>query len=210
MSTRSRLRLIVKRTIDAICLVVVAPCVWTCALDGRRGDAVYTLWTQLFAIVPGPPGVIARRAFYRLALAETSGTFYISFGAMFAHRQAAIEDGVYIGPYAMVGNSRLRRGCLIGTRAGIISGSALHEIGSDGRRQPTDWSKLRTVEIGENAWIGEGALVMADIGKGATIAAGAVVSNPVPAGVVMAGNPARFIRHTSITGDSEARISAAM
>ena len=210
MSTRSRLRLIVKRTIDAICLVVVAPCVWTCALDGRRGDAVYTWWAQLFAIVPGPPGVVARRAFYRLALAETSGTFYISFGAMFAHRHASIEDGVYVGPFAMVGNSRLRRGCLIGTRAGIISGSALHGIGSDGRRQPTDASKLRTVEIGEDAWIGEGALVMSDIGRAATIAAGAVVSNPVPAGVVMAGNPARFIRHTTITGDAEARISAAM
>jgi virginiamycin A acetyltransferase len=206
----SGLRLIVKRAIDTICLVAVAPCAWTCVLDGRGGDAVYTLWTQLFAIVPGPPGVFLRRAFYRLTLAETSGTFHVGFGAMFAHRQAAVEDGVYIGPYAMIGTSRLRRGCLIGTRAGIISGSALHEIGSDGRRQPTDWSKLRTVDIGEHAWIGEGALVMADVGKGSTIAAGAVVSNAVPAGVVMAGNPARFIRHTAITGDSEARISAAM
>lgn len=203
-------RLIVKRLLDAICLAAVAPCVWTCALDGRGGDAVYTWWAQLFAIVPGPPGIFARRAFYRLALAETSGTFYISFGAMFAHRQAAIEDGVYVGPYAMVGSSRLRRGCLIGTRAGIISGSGLHELAPDGRRMPTDASKLRTVEIGESVWIGEGALVMADVGKGATIAAGAVVSNPVPPGVVMAGNPARFIRHTAITGDSEARISAAM
>jgi virginiamycin A acetyltransferase len=206
----SALRLIVKRALDAICLVAVAPCVWTCALDGRRGDAVFTWWTQLFAIVPGPPGVFARRAFYRLSLAECSGTFYIGFGAMFAHRQAAIEDGVYVGPYAMVGASRLRRGCLIGTRAGIISGSGLHEIGPDGRRMPTDASKLRSVEIGEHAWIGEGALVMADIGKGATVAAGAVVSNPVLAGVVVAGNPARFVRHTPAAGEAEGRISAAM
>lgn len=210
MTAGTRVRHLIKVAIDAVCLVIVAPCVWTCALDGPNRDAVFTWWSQLFAVVPGPPGVFARRAFYRLSLEECSGSFFIGFGAMFSHRKAAIEDGVYVGPYAMVGTCRLRRGCLIGTRAGIISGSALHELDADGRREPTEPSKLRAIEIGEHAWIGEGSLVMADIGKGATVAAGAVVSSPVLAGVVVAGNPARFIRHVPTPGESEGRISAAM
>jgi acetyltransferase-like isoleucine patch superfamily enzyme len=35
---------------------------------------------------------------------------------------------------------------------------------------------------------------MADVGTATLIAAGAVVANAVPDGVVMAGNPARFVR----------------
>jgi acetyltransferase-like isoleucine patch superfamily enzyme len=205
----SRARQLVKRVIDAICLVVVAPCAWTCARDRRL--AMFTWWSQLFAMVPGPPGVFVRRAFYRLTLEHCSGSFFIGFGAMFSHRQATIEDGVYVGPFAMVGASRLRRGCLIGTRASIISGSALHAVDASGRRAPTDLSKLRQVEVGEDAWIGEGALVMANVGRGATVAAGAVVSSDVIAGVVVAGNPARFIRHVAIVADAEeGRASAAM
>jgi acetyltransferase-like isoleucine patch superfamily enzyme len=212
MSARShRLRPIVKQALDRLCLAVVAPCAWSCAIDRRsNGETVFMMWAQCFAIVPGPPGVFLRRAFYRLTLERCSGSFFVGFGAMFSHRKAEVEDHVYVGPYALVGASRLRRGCLIGSRSSIISGSALHELDADGHRQPTDLRRLRQVDIGESAWIGEGALVMADVGKGATVAAGAVVSSTVMAGVVVAGNPARFIRRVTVVDDAEDHISAAM
>jgi acetyltransferase-like isoleucine patch superfamily enzyme len=213
MSARAdRLRQIVKQALDGLCLVLVAPCAWSCAIDRRsHGETVFVTWAQCFAIVPGPPGVFLRRAFYRLTLARCSGSFFIGFGAMCSHRHTEIEDGVYVGPYAMVGTARLRRGCLIGSRAGIISGSALHTFDASGRRTPTDLRQLRQVEIGADAWIGEAALVMADVGKGATVAAGAVVSSAVMRGVVVAGNPARFIKRVPMPGDeAEGHISAAM
>jgi acetyltransferase-like isoleucine patch superfamily enzyme len=53
---------------------------------------------------------------------------------------------------------------------------------------------MRRVEIGARSWIGERAVVMADIGSGAMVAAGAVVGSAVPAHVMVAGNPARFVR----------------
>lgn len=155
--------------------------------------------------------MFVRRAFYRLTLAQCTGTFFVGFGALFSHREAVVEDSVYIGPYAIVGSARLRRGCLIGSRAGIISGSALHELDANGQRAPTDRSRLRQVDIGEGAWIGEGALVMADVGRAATVAAGAVVSSTILPGVVVAGNPARFVRHVPAHAlDTEDSASAAM
>lgn len=196
---RASLRQCAKRALDGLNLLLVAPCALSCELDRLgSGEGVFVFWSQVFALVPGAPGVFLRRAFYRLTLEQCSGSFYIGFGAMFSHRGGIIEDAVYIGPYAIVGLSRLRRGCLIGSRASIISGSALHALQADGRRAATERRQLRDVEIGEGAWIGEGALIMADIGRGATVAAGSVVSSAVVDGVVVAGNPARFVRHVVV------------
>lgn len=51
--------------------------------------------------------------------------------------------------------------------------------------------------IGHDVWIGDGATVLpgARIGSGVIIGAGAVVGGTVPDYVVVAGNPARIIRH---------------
>jgi len=53
----------------------------------------------------------------------------------------------------------------------------------------------RPVEIGDDAWIGIGAIVLKGvrIGRGARIGAGAVVTGDVADGVTVAGNPARVV-----------------
>jgi acetyltransferase-like isoleucine patch superfamily enzyme len=53
---------------------------------------------------------------------------------------------------------------------------------------------LTCVVVGEDTWIGSGAIVMADIGRGSIIGAGAVVTNAVPDNVMAAGVPARVVR----------------
>ncbi|OMJ14796.1 putative acetyltransferase [Smittium culicis] len=52
------------------------------------------------------------------------------------------------------------------------------------------------IKIGDNAWIGGGAIVLPNvtIGKNSVVAAGAVVTKDVPDNVVVAGNPAKVIR----------------
>lgn len=63
--------------------------------------------------------------------------------------------------------------------------------GSDGHPH----SKGRTV-IGNDVWIGYGAMVVSGVtvGDGACIGAGAVVSRDVPPYAVVVGNPARVVR----------------
>jgi len=189
------MRRTVKRAIDACFLALVAPLAILCALEAMQGgDAIFITLAQGCALVPGLPGVFVRRAFYRLTLEACGESFFIGFGAWFSHRAARIDEDAYIGPYAVIGSCHIGRGSLIGTRCSILSGGNLHSLGPDGRWLPSDMTRLQTIHIGEYAWLGEASVVLANVGASAMVVAGAVVSAAVPPSVVVAGNPARFVR----------------
>jgi acetyltransferase-like isoleucine patch superfamily enzyme len=196
----------IKRAVDLLCLLAVAPAAAMCAIEAatsRHGDATFAFWAQAFALLPGLPGVFLRRAFYRLTLDRCGRSFHIGFGTVMSNRHTTIEQDVYVGAYAVIGSTKLRRGCLIGTRSSIVSGTALHSQDSEGRWMSTDRNRIQQVEIGEYAWIGEGAIVMADVGSAAMVGAGSVVSSRVPSRVVVAGNPARFARRLTTDAEEE-------
>ena len=58
------------------------------------------------------------------------------------------------------------------------------------------YEAAKPIVIGDNVWLGGGAIVMpgVTIGENSVIGAGAVVTRDVPANVVAVGNPARVIR----------------
>jgi virginiamycin A acetyltransferase len=214
MSALALVRRALKATFDVVGIALMSPLGACCALERRvapRSERVFNTCAQTVALLPGLPGMILRRGFYRLALDSCARDCFIGFGVIFTHRAVVIETDVYVGPYALIASSRLREGCLIGSRASILSGGGLHALGPSGRWLPADMSKMVQIEIGAGAWIGEGAIIIADLGPGAMAAAGSVVTTPVPARVLAAGNPARMIRKLEpplAREESEARDAA--
>lgn len=54
----------------------------------------------------------------------------------------------------------------------------------------------RPIEIGDDVWVGGGALILAGVrvGSRSVVGAGSVVTRDIPEGVLAAGNPCRVIR----------------
>jgi maltose O-acetyltransferase len=57
--------------------------------------------------------------------------------------------------------------------------------------------KTLPIKIGNNVWINFNSIILkgVTIGDGSIIAAGAVVTKDIPPFVMVAGNPARIIKH---------------
>jgi maltose O-acetyltransferase len=85
--------------------------------------------------------------------------------------------------------------CLIGP--GVHVYAATHPADAAARARGREFA--RPVSIGHNVWIGGGAIICpgVTIGDDAVIGAGSVVIRDVPAGAVVAGNPARSLRGPS-------------
>lgn len=60
----------------------------------------------------------------------------------------------------------------------------------------TGLESARPITVGDDAWIGGGAIILPGVtlGAGCVVAAGAVVTRDVAPGVLVAGNPARQLR----------------
>jgi maltose O-acetyltransferase len=69
-----------------------------------------------------------------------------------------------------------------------------HPVDPEPRR--AKWEAAKPIVIGDNVWLGSGAIVLAGvtIGANTVVGAGAVVTRDLPANVVAVGNPARVIR----------------
>lgn len=84
------------------------------------------------------------------------------------------------------------RDCQIGPNVQLLTPA--HPVEPEPRRDKLEAAK--PITIGDNVWLGGGAIVLAGvtIGDNSVIGAGAVVTKDVPANVVAVGNPARVIR----------------
>ncbi|MFF9283441.1 sugar O-acetyltransferase [Streptomyces griseosporeus] len=82
--------------------------------------------------------------------------------------------------------------CQIGPHVQLLTPT--HPLEPDPRRDKLE--AARPITVGDNVWIGGGAIVLpgVTIGDNSVIGAGAVVTKDVPAGVVAVGNPARVVR----------------
>jgi len=181
----------VKTTVTSLAIVIVWP---FALLSGfGRAQSAFVAGGQFFSLIPGIPGDYMRVAYYWMTLESCSLRCRISFGAFFSNARATVAEGVYIGPRCILGRARIGARTQIASQVQILSGARQHGRDEQGKTLGSHTGAFRDVSIGQDAWIGAAAIVMADVGERVTIGAGSVVTKPVPDGVVAVGNPARIL-----------------
>jgi acetyltransferase-like isoleucine patch superfamily enzyme len=185
-----------KTLAHALASVIVLPALVSFAI--RRAflgqDRALEGSSQALSLLPGLTGCYLRRAFLGRALANCDRTVTVEFGVVFSQAGARLDRNVYIGPRCHIGLAHLEADVLLAAGVHVPSGSETHGV-MDADRPIREQPGTRTlVRIGEGAWVGSAAIVMADVGRHAIVGAGAVVTNPIPDYAVAVGVPARVVR----------------
>ncbi|MGB8350751.1 MAG: sugar O-acetyltransferase, partial [Gaiella sp.] len=115
--------------------------------------------------------------------------FYCEYG------EISIGDDTFVNVDAVmldVAPITIGAACQLAPRVQLLT--ATHPIDPEPRR--IGWESAEPIAIGDNVWLGGGAIVCpgVTIGKDTVVGAGAVVTRDLPAGVVAAGVPARVLR----------------
>lgn len=103
-----------------------------------------------------------------------------------------VGNGVQFNPNSSID---FAGGMIIGDDALVSEGAIVytHDHGLDPRSAPV----ASQLSIGKGAWIGARSIILPSvnvIGDYAVVGAGAIVTKDVPAGAVVAGNPAKVVR----------------
>lgn len=179
-----------------LALLVVAPALVSYAVrSGFLGpDRALEGSSQALGLVPGLFGDYLRRAFLARVLGRCSSSATIQFGTLFSQTGARLDDRVYVGPRCHLGLVHLQKDVLLAAGVHVPSGGATHGIDDLERPIREQPGGRALVTIGEGAWVGSAAVVLADVGRHCVIGAGSVVTKPIPDFCVAAGVPARVIR----------------
>jgi virginiamycin A acetyltransferase len=183
------LKTILKAALNAVALSLAFPFALTAGFG--RIPAVFRMWAQALAQIPGLPGDYVRIAYYSLTLTQCPRDSRVEFGSFFAHPQVRLGHHVYIGSYCILGRTTIGDRTHLASGVQVLSGARQHGREGDGQLKGSNLESFVTIPIGADCWIGAGAIVMAEVGAQATIGAGAVVTRPIAPGVTAVGSPAK-------------------
>jgi acetyltransferase-like isoleucine patch superfamily enzyme len=186
----------VKKLVQIIALVLVFPLyalMFLCELLVKT-DEPFQGFSQFLSLFPGVPGNYFRQQFYRLALVSCSNDCCIEFGTCFSQRGTELGRRVYIGANCSIGLCRIDDDVMLGSNVDIISGKKQHLFESLDIPMREQGGELDKIVIGEDCWLGNSSVIMANIGKKSIVAAGSVVVKEVPPFNIVGGNPARILR----------------
>lgn len=159
-------------------------------------EEVFSFSAKLLSLVPGKVGQYLRTSFYCVTLEECKYDLAVGFASFFAHPTARVGCEVVIGCFSIIGSADLGDKILVSSRVSIMGGKYQHNM--DGKKEGASQVNYQTITIGNNTWLGEGCLVMANIEGDSTVSAGSVVTKPMPARMTAIGNPARFLKKESV------------
>ena len=187
---------LLKSVVSSLFLLLIAPLVlfhFLFLTFSEHGLFVFSV--QLLSLIPGKIGSYFRVAFNRMTMTHCHPETVIGFATLFSQIDTEIHQGVYIGPQCNIGSCVIEKNTLIASGVHIMSGSGQHNFDDLDTPIQQQGGKYEKIKIGEDSWVGNGCLIMANIGKKCIIGAGSVVTKDIPDYSIAVGNPAKVVRN---------------
>lgn len=157
-------------------------------------NAVFAAFSQILSLLPGKTGALLRGGFFRFTAEQYHPNVLVGFGTLLSQHSIRIGEGSYVGPQCNLGSCVIGQGTLLGSGVHILSGKGQHNIDDVDTPIKDQGGTFQQIAIGDDCWIGNGAIVMANVGAHSVVAAGAVVIQDVPEYAIVGGNPAKIIK----------------
>ncbi|MEW6411023.1 MAG: acyltransferase [Candidatus Zixiibacteriota bacterium] len=190
------MRKLLKLISKGIAVILVSPLIlatWA-GLYLLRSERIFIGCAQLVSLVPDYIGTYLRVAFYSFTLSECSFTGHIMFGSYISKQQTRIGRNFYIGAYNIIGLADIGANVVIANNISILSGRRQHNFDDPSRDIMDGHDSFNRLRIGNNVFIGDRTVIMADIGDHSIIGAGSIVVKEIPQYSVAVGNPARVVK----------------
>jgi acetyltransferase-like isoleucine patch superfamily enzyme len=182
------------RVARRVAAVFTWPLVLPLALLSRLSDFVFRTASEALSTVPYVFGVIVRQEFYRWTLTRCGGNVAVGFGTIFHYRDVSIGDNVAIGNYCLIHFCDLGSYVLVADGCQLLSGPHYHNFDRTDVPIALQGGRVRRIRVGDDCWVGAGAIVMNDLGEGSVVGAGSVVNEAVEPYSIVAGVPAKLLR----------------
>jgi acetyltransferase-like isoleucine patch superfamily enzyme len=92
---------------------------------------------------------------------------------------------------------------MLGGHITVLSGGHHHSFDRLDVPMNQQGGEHSCVRIGDDVWVGNGAVIMADIAPGSVVAAGAVVHRTFAPNAILGGVPARVLRYRAEATEEE-------
>lgn len=186
----------IKRMLEFFCFLIMMPLIlfYFMFRSVFVKDGVFWALSQLISLFPGRLGNYLRKSFFHVVMTYCDNDCAILFGTIFSQADTEIGKGVYIGPNCNIGKSKIEDYCTLGSNVHIMSGKQQHLFDDLDLPIQEQGGVFKKIVVGEDTWIGNCSLIMANIGKKCIIGAGSVVTHDVEDYSIVAGNPAKLIK----------------
>lgn len=160
-----------------------------------RGWVYFPYVSESLSRLPFSPGWKLRRAVYARVLPRCGRGVLLHYGVTIEDPRTTFGDDVWVSVGSYIDYAHVGSHVLVGQHVVLLAGAHHHHLDRlDVPIKQQGNPPKEPIRIGDGAWIGAHATVMADVGAHAVVGAGSVVTKPVPDYAVAAGNPARVIR----------------
>jgi acetyltransferase-like isoleucine patch superfamily enzyme len=186
------IRTLILAIIQFVFRVLVLPFVLFYWAAGRSENAFQGIM-QVACLVPASPGVFVRQALLAWMAAGCGRRVTVHIGTLFSTPRVRVGENVYVGAFCNIGYAQIEDDVLFGSNVHVLSGKHQHGYARLDVPMSRQQGRKTAVCIGAGAWIGNGAIVMADVGEHSIVGAGSVVVDAIPAWSVAVGSPARVV-----------------